>query len=152
MSTKIIKTSMLPKQEADPDSVLNFYRKAIALRKSLSCVRYGEYREYQKLSGKHSVSPWTTGSRKSGCLLLFAKDIAPCRCAEGLPSGGGRIDSVQSPQAAGRLLAALRMPGVSLEITTAGGSLSIARTLIAVSSGHTRGIMAALMQPCAGGI
>ena len=33
-------------QEGDADSVLNFYRKAVTLRKSLSCVRYGEYREY----------------------------------------------------------------------------------------------------------
>lgn len=40
------------KQEADPDSVLNFYRKAIRLRKSLSCVRYGVYREYRHRSGK----------------------------------------------------------------------------------------------------
>ena len=37
-------------QETDPDSVLNFYRKAIELRKSLSSVRYGNYMEYGKLS------------------------------------------------------------------------------------------------------
>ena len=37
-------------QEADEHSVLNFYRKAIALRKELSCVRYGDYQEYNKLS------------------------------------------------------------------------------------------------------
>ncbi len=43
------------KQEEDPDSLLNFYRKAIALRKSLSCVRYGKYKEYRKLSGKHYI-------------------------------------------------------------------------------------------------
>ena len=42
-------------QEEDPDSILNFYRKAIELRKSLSCVRYGKYREYRKLSGKHYI-------------------------------------------------------------------------------------------------
>ena len=40
------------RQEADPDSVLNFYRKAIHLRKSLSCVRNGVYREYRHWSGK----------------------------------------------------------------------------------------------------
>ena len=40
-------------QEADPDSVLNFYRRAIALRKSLSCVRNGIYKEYRPWSGKH---------------------------------------------------------------------------------------------------
>ena len=39
-------------QEIDPDSVLNFYRKAIALRKELSCVRHGNYTEYGKLSSK----------------------------------------------------------------------------------------------------
>ena len=42
-------------QDADPDSILNFYRKAIALRKSLPAVRHGEYREHLRLSGKHYV-------------------------------------------------------------------------------------------------
>ena len=42
-------------QEEDPDSILNFYRQAIALRKSLSCVRYGNYKEYRSLSGKHYI-------------------------------------------------------------------------------------------------
>ena len=37
-------------QEEDPDSVLNFYRKAIALRKELSCVKDGSYTEYDKCS------------------------------------------------------------------------------------------------------
>ena len=32
-------------QLADPDSILNFYKKAIALRKSLKCVRYGDYKD-----------------------------------------------------------------------------------------------------------
>ncbi len=39
-------------QEQDQDSVLNFYRKAIDLRKRLSVVKNGEYREYMKFSGK----------------------------------------------------------------------------------------------------
>ena len=42
-------------QEEDPDSVLNFYRKAIALRKKLSCVRWGSYKEYRPLSGRHYI-------------------------------------------------------------------------------------------------
>ena len=37
-------------QEEDSDSVLNFYRKAVAMRKNLSCVRNGNYTEYGKLS------------------------------------------------------------------------------------------------------
>ena len=39
-------------QESDPDSVLNFYRKAIKLRKTLSAVRHGDYKEYNKNSSK----------------------------------------------------------------------------------------------------
>ena len=37
-------------QETDANSVLNFYRKAIALRRELSCVRNGNYKEYGKMS------------------------------------------------------------------------------------------------------
>ena len=37
-------------QQEDPDSILNFYKKAIALRKRLKCVRHGVYREYFPLS------------------------------------------------------------------------------------------------------
>jgi len=37
-------------QLADPDSILNFYKKAVALRKSLRSVRYGEYKEHFPLS------------------------------------------------------------------------------------------------------
>ena len=36
-------------QEADPDSILNFYKKAIGLRKSLPVVKEGTYRELLKL-------------------------------------------------------------------------------------------------------
>ena len=43
------------RQEADPDSILHFYRKAIALRKSLSVVRHGVYREHFRHSGRHYV-------------------------------------------------------------------------------------------------
>ncbi len=40
------------REEADENSLLNFYRRAIALRKSLKSVRYGEYREHFKRSSK----------------------------------------------------------------------------------------------------
>lgn len=39
-------------QEGRADSVLNFYRKAIKLRRELSSVRNGNYREYGKLSSR----------------------------------------------------------------------------------------------------
>ena len=39
-------------QEKDENSILNFYRKAIKLRKELTAVRYGNYKEYNKQSKK----------------------------------------------------------------------------------------------------
>ena len=39
-------------QEADPDSILNFYKKAIALRKELKVVRHGNYRELYRYNSK----------------------------------------------------------------------------------------------------
>lgn len=42
-------------QENDENSILNFYRKAIKLRKELSSVRYGNYTEF----GKHSSKLYT---------------------------------------------------------------------------------------------
>ena len=45
------KTVNAAQQETDPDSVLNFYRRAIALRKSLPVVTEGIYREHGKFSG-----------------------------------------------------------------------------------------------------
>ena len=42
-------------QENDPDSILNFYRKAIRLRKSLPVVRDGSYTEHFRSSRTHYV-------------------------------------------------------------------------------------------------
>lgn len=39
-------------QEKDPDSLLNFYREAIRLRKSLKVVRDGTYREHFRCNSK----------------------------------------------------------------------------------------------------
>ena len=40
------------KAEADPDSILNFYRAALKLRKETPAVLWGDYREYRKGSKK----------------------------------------------------------------------------------------------------
>ena len=79
------------KQEADPDSVLNFYRKAVALRKSLSCVRYGEYREYQKLSGRHYLYSMDDGQQKILVVCSFAKKNTPFRAPKGFRPEDGEL-------------------------------------------------------------
>ena len=46
------KTINVAQQEQDPDSILNFYRSAIKLRKELPVVRHGSYREHFPLDSK----------------------------------------------------------------------------------------------------
>ena len=63
----------------DPDSVLNFYKKAIALRKSLSCVRDGIYKEHHPLSGKHYLYSLEDERQKILVVCSFAKKETPFR-------------------------------------------------------------------------
>ena len=60
-------------QLEDPDSVLNFYKKAITLRKSLSCVRYGVYKEHHPLSSKHYLYSMEDDKQKILVVCSFAK-------------------------------------------------------------------------------
>lgn len=67
-----------------------------------------------------SVFHGRRSAENSGCLLLREKEH-PLPCAQGLLPGGRGTDSVQLSRAAGRLFAALRVPGVSVEINDFGG-------------------------------
>ena len=55
-------------QESDPDSVLNFYRKAISLRKTLSAVKHGDYKEHFKGSSK--VYTYTREDKRQKLLVI----------------------------------------------------------------------------------
>ncbi len=60
------------RQEADPDSVLNFYRKAVKLRKQLSCVRHGDYQEYFHNSDKFYMYSMADENQKILVICSFA--------------------------------------------------------------------------------
>ena len=60
------------KQEEDPNSLLNFYREAIALRKKLSCVRDGKYAEHCKNSNKLYVYSRQDGRQKILVVCSFS--------------------------------------------------------------------------------
>ena len=49
------KTINVAAQEKDPDSILNFYRRTIKLRKALPVVRHGQYREHFRLDMRRYV-------------------------------------------------------------------------------------------------
>ena len=61
-------------QEQDPDSILHFYRKAIALRKALSCVRHGNYKEHQKTSRELYLYSRDDGSQKILVVCSFSRE------------------------------------------------------------------------------
>ena len=64
-------------QEEDPNSILNFYRKAIALRKTLSSVRFGDYKEYDPLSAQVYTYSREDAFQKILVVCSFAgKDVA----------------------------------------------------------------------------
>lgn len=66
-------------QENDPDSILNFYRKAIALRKALPVVKDGSYREFYHHSQKHYVYLRENASQQ--LLVLCSFHDAPHKIA-----------------------------------------------------------------------
>ena len=59
-------------QEKDPDSLLNFYRKAIDLRKSLRVVREGTYKEHFHSSSKLYVYSRETEGQRLLVICSFA--------------------------------------------------------------------------------
>ncbi len=64
-------------QEVDPGSLLNFYRKVIKLRKKLSCVRYGKYKEYNHLSKNTYMYSMEDDNQKILVVCSFAKKRNP---------------------------------------------------------------------------
>ena len=62
------------RQEKDPNSLLNFYRKAIALRKSLAVVREGDYQEHFHESDKLYVYTRCGAGEKLLVLCSFSNE------------------------------------------------------------------------------
>ncbi len=78
-------------QETDPDSVLNFYRQAIALRKKLSCVRYGTYKEYRKNSGKLYMYSMQDDRQKILVVCSFSKKNMKWKAPRDFYLGGAEL-------------------------------------------------------------
>ncbi|MBR3806463.1 MAG: alpha-glucosidase [Clostridia bacterium] len=78
-------------EEKDPDSLLNFYRKAIALRKSLPAVRYGEYREHFHRSKKLYVYTRETDSQKLLVICSFTEKPAKIKIPGGYNIEKGQL-------------------------------------------------------------
>ena len=78
-------------QEKNPDSVLNFYREAIKLRKELSCVRYGTYTEHNKRSSKIYVYSRQDEKQKILVVCSYSKDIVKFRAPKDFDLSKARL-------------------------------------------------------------
>ena len=74
-------------QENDPDSVLNFYREAIKLRKSLSVVRHGNYVEHFKGSSKVYTYTREDKSQKLLVVCSFTDKAVKMKAPSGFDLG-----------------------------------------------------------------
>ena len=70
-------------QEADPDSILNFYRKAIKLRKELPVVKKGIYKEHFPTSARQYVYSRKMDGQKLLVVCSFCKKNTKLRIPKG---------------------------------------------------------------------
>lgn len=78
-------------QEEDPNSILNFYRTAIRLRKSLPIVRDGVYREFFPLSGKLYCYSRETDTQRLLVLCSFSDKPQKLRVPTGFDLNCSRL-------------------------------------------------------------
>ncbi len=79
------------KQEHDPHSILNFYRRAVRLRKQLRCVRYGEYKEYYPLSSKVYVYSMTSDDQRILVVCSFHDQEMKLKLPKGFDLGCAKL-------------------------------------------------------------
>ena len=78
-------------QEQDPDSILNFYRKTIQLRKSLDVVRNGSYTEYLQQSPHFYVYERKTDSEQLVVIASFSDKTRTLRVPSSLALGNASL-------------------------------------------------------------
>ena len=92
-------------QEEDPDSILNFYRKAIALRKELPVVRYGDYQEHFPMSASVYTYSRTMEGQKILVVCSFTKDETHLFAPKGFDLSKAKLVLQNYKNAAGDTLA-----------------------------------------------
>ncbi len=91
-------------QEQDPDSILNFYRKAVTVRKSLPVVKEGEYREYFPWSRSQYVYSRSMPGQKLLVLCSFAGKHTALRVPKGFSLEAGELILQNYPEASAKIL------------------------------------------------
>ena len=78
-------------EEADPDSLLNFYREAVRLRRTLPVVRYGTFRQYEIWSGKLFVYERRSKSQRLLVICSYSPQPVKFRAPRGYELSKGKL-------------------------------------------------------------
>ena len=78
-------------QEDDPDSLLNFYREAVRLRRELPVVRYGEFRQYYPLSNKLFVYERRSKAQRLLVICSYTKESVKFQAPKGYDLKKGQL-------------------------------------------------------------
>ena len=88
----------MAQQDEDPDSILNFYRKAVALRKKLSCVFDGNYIEHFKGSKKLYCYSRQNGRQRILVVCSFSSKPMRFRAPKFFPVESARLELCNYPE------------------------------------------------------
>ena len=78
-------------QEKDPDSLLQFYRRAVRLRKSLPAVRYGTFRQFRPLDRKLFVYERRSKGQRLLVICSYTKEPVRFRAPRGYDLEKGEL-------------------------------------------------------------
>ena len=78
-------------EERDPDSVLNFYRRALALRKGSETLLWGDYREYFPRSRKFYMYERSWKGERVLVICSFSQQTVRCRLPEGYAAADAEL-------------------------------------------------------------
>ena len=80
------------KEEQNPDSILNFYRKLISFRKASKAALWGEYREHYKLSGKLYVYSRCYENERLLIISSFSEKYIRFKAPKGFDLSKGKLE------------------------------------------------------------
>ena len=79
------------REEADPDSILNFYRRCLALRKSNPTLLWGSYREYEPNNRRLYLYERSDENRRILVVCSFSKKQTAWRLPKGYDRAQGEL-------------------------------------------------------------
>ena len=85
-------------QEEDPDSILNFYQKAVSLRKKLSCVFDGNYIEHFQSSKKLYCYSRQNGRQRILVICSFSDKPQHFKAPRNFPVDAARLELCNYPE------------------------------------------------------